>query len=241
MCLYAAECCVLYHLPLALWIFGGLVVTAWRPSCPSYNPPPPSPRRRLVRRVALCAWRWRRAKQARRACATSIPLGSGRRCGLSLLGAVYLCRGLFVPLKNVEHPLWLFRPRKNCLSTLVPARWNTGVEGCDYGRLQITRKEFWKRTRKMLHLTYEKRTYLRTNVRRLREDEEAKAAMKAGVTWHELGRMVVMCQLPHDSKRPVLAVWAQLLRNREDNAAQYLSRHQCGNTRHLAVKHWSWC
>lgn len=227
--LYAA--CVFYRLQLAFWI---LTTLLWLPDVQITSQR--SPNVPLCGHFTSCTLKWRRAKQAHRACTTSIPLGSGRRRGLPLLGAVYLCRGLFVPLKNVEHPLWLFRPSKNCLSTFVPAPQNTGVEGCDYRGSQITRKGFWIYRGENGCSSSMKRADSKANqCSSVVRGGRSHSRKKAGLTRHELGRMVVMCQLPHDSKWPVLAVWAKLLRNREDNAAQYLSRHHCGNARHLAV------
>lgn len=59
---------------------------------------------------------------------------------------------------------------KNCLSTLVPAPWNTGLGGCDYS--QITRGGFWKHKRKKRHED------LKTNVHWAWEEGEAKATRK---------------------------------------------------------------
>lgn len=148
-------------------------MTARRPSCNLALP-----RRCLVRRLALCALKWRRAKQARRACATSIPLGSGRRCGLPLLGAVYLCRGLFVPLKNVEHPLWLFRPSKKLLIHL-------GASALKHrrGRLWLWTVANYKERvleahKKIGFSSSMKHAALKTNVLQPWEEEGAKAARK---------------------------------------------------------------
>lgn len=172
--LYAA--CGFYHLQLAFWI---LTTLLWLPDVQITSQR--SPNVPLCGHFTLWTLKWRRARQAHRACTTSIPLGSGRRRGLPLLGAVYLCRGLFVPLKNVEHPLWLFRPSQNCLSTFVPAPQNTGVEGCDYGWSQITRKGFWiYRGKKAVPQVWSAQIQRQINVRPSWEEEEAIAARKLG-------------------------------------------------------------
>lgn len=149
------------------------------------------------------------------------PTGSGRQ-----RGAVYLCRGLFVPLKNVEHPLWLFRPSKKLLIHLRACSSKHRHE-----RLWLWMVANYREREKKAFFSNLKHVDSKANkCSSVARRGRSRSRKKAG-----LGRMVVMCQLPHDSKWPVLAAWAKLLRNREDNAAQYLSRHQCGNARHLAV------
>lgn len=173
--LYAA--CGFYHLQLAFWI---LTTLLWLPDVQITSQR--SPNVPLCGHFTLCTLKWRRAKQAHRACTTSIPLGSGRRRGLPLLGALYLCRGLFVPLKNVEHPLWLFRPSKktayppSCLLLKTPA-WKAVI--MDAHKLQ-GKGSGSTGEKKAVPQVWSAQIQRQINVRPSWEEEEAIAARKLG-------------------------------------------------------------
>lgn len=156
--------------------FDNFVVTAWRP-----NYIPAVPKRSPVRPLCLVHVKVAESKTSAPCLHNLNPPRLRSPTWPAAARAVYLCRGLFVPLKNVEHPLWLFRPSKNCLSTFVPAPQNTGVEGCDYGWSQITRKGFLDpQGKKAVPQVWSAQIQRQINVCPSWEEEEAIAARKLG-------------------------------------------------------------